>query len=278
MNLAEGRPLSVGVTLEDEVAIRKSHPTTLNKTPHLSDWNPRGWLTPILTGPMHEPVHIHRKPWEYGICVHGLTKLGVVRPDSRAIAIGAGTESPLYHFSNHIAEMVATDLYDNEVHEGKPGMLTNPGQYWPHGYREDHLKVLQMAGDDLHLADDEFDFAFCLSSIEHFNGGDRVVQRNALAEMTRVVKPGGIICITTEVILNATSHHEYFTPEEIREIFLEAPGLELVGGPLSMVVSKQCYESPVDVRDPEDIFPSPHIVLTNGEVLWTSLSLFLQKT
>ena len=53
---------------------------------------------------------------------------------------------------------------------------------------------------DLRYEDGSFDAVYSLSSIEHFGGLDGV--RRALAEQHRVVKPGGIVAFTTEVIVN----------------------------------------------------------------------------
>jgi len=76
------------------------------------------------------------------MCIYGLEKLGVVTSTSAAPAVGAGYERPLYYFANSIARMVATDLYDNPDHEGKPAMLTGPGKSAPFPYRKESLQAL----------------------------------------------------------------------------------------------------------------------------------------
>lgn len=80
-------------------------------------------------GPISRPVH--RKSWEYALCIHGLETLGVVTPESRALLIGAGSERPLYYSANHVREMVATDLHDDPYREGTPAMLTTPEAFRP---------------------------------------------------------------------------------------------------------------------------------------------------
>jgi hypothetical protein len=70
-----------------------------------------------------------------------------------------------------------------------------------------------------------------LSSIEHFGGLDGAVR--ALAQMHRVLKPGGIAAITTECIVNEMPEFtapglELFTTDAIRELSQGVSGLELV--------------------------------------------------
>ncbi len=247
---------------------------SINRVPDISDWEAGGTLSDRMRE-MNSPVAIHRKSWEYAICVEGLHKLHAIKPDARAIAVGAGSELPLFYFANRIERMVATDLYDNPEHEGTPAMLENPKSFAPFPYREDHLEVLRMPGDQLDFADATFDFAFCLSSIEHF--GSRDIQRRSLAEMTRIVRPGGVLCIITELILTDHSHPEYFRWEEIEQIFLSHKNLSLVGGEPDLTISESLIRYPVDMDRSHHTRKSPHIVLKKADMLWTSFSMFLER-
>lgn len=262
------------VEIRDGLSLRSRAPT-LNRLPDISDWRSGSPLVDLLFD-LRSPVMVHRKSWEYALCIQGLTELGAVQPEARAIAIGAGYETPLFYFANRIAKMVATDLYDNPEHEGRPDMLTTPESYAPFDYRRDNLDVLQMPGDDIKFEDESFDFAFCLSSIEHF--GSRETQRRALSEIRRVLKPGGTACIITEVILEGPPHHEYFTPSELSAMFLRDPELRLVGGDLSLAISREMMKLCINIHNEYELGLSPHIVLTDGDRKWTSCSLFLQKS
>lgn len=279
IGLTDAGLLDYGARRISVIEIRKgremrSRLPTLNRLPDLSDWKSGTPLTNILFE-LRTPVMIHRKSWEYALCIEGLIKLGVVKPESKAIAVGAGYETPLFYFANRIAKMVATDLYDNPEHEGRPDMLTAPEKYAPFEYHRDRLEVLRMSGADLKFQDQTFDFAFCLSSIEHF--GNREIQRKALSEIKRVLKPAGIACIITEVIVEGAPHHEYFTPSELSEMFLSDPELSLVGGALSLSVSEELMNLSIDIRNGAEHGYSPHIVLSDGDRKWTSCSMFLQK-
>lgn len=248
--------------------------STLNRLVDIADWVPGGELTKVMQE-LGEGSYIHRKSWEYAICVHGLRELGCIRPDSVALGVAAGYERPLYHFANVIEKVVATDLYDNPDHEGRPEMLTEPERFAPFEFRRSHLEVLQMNALELKFDDDSFDFVFCLSSIEHF--GDLDTRVRAMSEMHRVLRPGGTVCITTELLLNSTTHSEYFTTEALRATILESTPLRLVGGELDLRISESLLMHPFDVRVSEGLSASPHIVLTDGDAVWTSVSLFLQK-
>ncbi len=256
-------------------AMRELTRTSLNRLPDPSDWTPGEPLSDLMRD-MRQPVCIHRKSWEYAICLKGLADLGVVDPTASGLAVGAGSETPLFWYANQIKRMVATDLYANPDHEGNPAMLANPKAFAPFPYREDHLDVLRMPGDALDFPDGTFDFVFCLSSIEHF--GSRATQRKSLDEMARVLRPGGIACIITELILTDHTDDEYFRWEEIERVFFQHPRLELVGGEpdLSISVSQVAY--PVDLINTRHPSRSPHIVLKRGEMLWTSFSMFLRRT
>ena len=266
-------PLPPVEIVPDDV-MRRERPVSLNRLCNIRDWEIGNGLSLIMKE-LNENIGIHRKMWEYAICIEGCTKLGCVTPEARALAVGAGYERPLYYFANRIELMVATDLYENSHDEGKPEMLTTPELFAPFEYRRENLKVLQMNGDDLRFSDNEFDFVFCLSSIEHF--GSREIIKKSLGEMIRVVRPNGIICIITELILNGMSHYEYFKPEEISSIFLSFPNAELVGGDFDLRIQKSLMEYPVNLSEPGNTGISPHIILDANGVIFTSLSIFLRK-
>lgn len=249
--------------------------TSLNRLCTTSDWEAHGPLSQVMNE-LNDSVCIHRKSWEYALCILGLRQLGEYGETSKAIAVGAGYERPLFHYANEIQLMVATDLYDNPDHEGQPAMLTSPETFAPFEYREDHLNVLRMSGDQLDFPDCEFDFAFCLSSIEHF--GSRETQRKSLAEMRRVLKPGGIAAIATELILNDGTHDEYYTYAELEEMFLKAPGFELVGGDLDLRIQQSLLDYPVELDRHRNTNASPHITLYTEGCLITSVMLFLRRT
>ncbi len=254
--------------------MRERTRASLNRVPDIHDWEPGTPLTDLMRE-MADPVGIHRKSWEYAICVQGLRDLGVINESATALAVGAGSERPLYWFANHIAKMVATDLYDNPQHEGTPLMLEDPQLFAPFPYRHSHLEVLRMAGDDLRFENDSFDFSFSLSSIEHF--GSREIQRKSFEEMIRVVRPGGVVCIITELIVTDHTHTDYFQWSELEDMFLTNSAVELVGGTPDLSISESLIRYPVDIPSSGRLATSPHIVLIEEGMIWTSFSMFFRK-
>ena len=84
---------------------------------------------------------------------------------------------------------------------------------------------------DLRFEDETFDAVYSLSAVEHFGGLDGV--RRALDEQRRVVRRGGIVALTTEVVVNGAPplHDEHLllsTPAQIDEVCRTTPGLSLV--------------------------------------------------
>ena len=254
--------------------LRETVRTSMNRMPVISDWTPGEPFTNVLRE-LGQPICIHRKAWEYAICITGMTSLGLVTAEGSAVATGAGTEPPLYYFANRMTRVVATDIYDASHDEGRPKMLTSPESFAPFAYEKDHLEVYRMPGDKLDFPDGTFDFAFCLSSIEHF--GSRETIRAALDEMRRVIRQDGVLCIITELILTDHTDPEFFTWEEINSIFIEHPGLRLVGGPPDLTMAQSHVAYPTDIANSVHLGASPHIILKRGDMLWTSFSMFLQK-
>lgn len=268
------RPIRPIFTVLPDDEARERERVSLNRLPDLLDWEAGGQLSDLMRE-LRQPVTIHRKSWEYAICVSGLAQLGATGPDTASLAVGAGSETPLFHYANTLRRMVATDLYNNPDHEGTPAMLVNPAAFAPFPYRQDRLEVLRMPGDALDFPDATFDSVFCLSSIEHF--GSRATQARALDEMARVLKPGGIACIITELILTDDADAEYFRWEELDAMFLHHPRLRLVGGAPDLTISESLVAYPVDIEHTAHPNRSPHIVLRRGDMLWTSFSMFLER-
>jgi hypothetical protein len=96
-----------------------------------------------------------------------------------------------------------------------------------------------------------------------------------MREMGRVLRPGGIACVATELILEGGPHGEYFTREEL-DVWVIAPsGLQLVEPLDDRPPPRQYVDDPV--RLPEEYLKTPHIVLAIGDMKFTSVVLFLRK-
>jgi SAM-dependent methyltransferase len=231
----------------------------------------------------HLSGEVVRKGYELTQCIFGLAALGMLRPEAQALGVGAGHEPVIFWLSDHIAHVVATDLYGNETWSTSGGaeatadVFDRPERYCPHAFTRDKITFQNADGTQLPFADETFDFCWSLSSIEHFGGPDAAA--TAMREMARVTKPGGIVCVATEVLLrDDQAHPEAFTRKEFNRYVLRAsPSLVLVGRMRWNLKSLDEY-----IRDPI-ILPQDvhrlrrHVVMQAGEVQWTSAIAFLRK-
>jgi SAM-dependent methyltransferase len=155
--------------------------------------------------------------------------------------------------------------------EGDAVVLADPARYAPFPYRRDRLEFLRMDGTRLEFEDASFDVAYSLSSIEHFGRVDGA--RRAIAEMARVLRPGGILALATEYCLSGPPHHEAFQPAEVHAL-LDHPGLDLVA-PLDELVWRRYDYRAVDLR--VNRHQTPQLVVQDLGTEFTSVMAFLRK-
>jgi SAM-dependent methyltransferase len=222
-------------------------------------------------------LSMHRKAYEFTQLLFGLTRLGCLVPDARVVSVGAGHEPVLYWLANRVHRVVATDMYGGVwqaegAREGDEAVFTDPARFAPFAYPQDRLVFLKMDGRFLSFADASFDVAYSLSSIEHFGGFDGA--RLAVAEMARVLRPGGLLALATEYSLDGPPHHEAFQPEQVHAL-IDHPSLALVE-PIDEEVWRRFECVPVDLRvNPHQ---TPHMVVTDLGSVFTSVMMFLRKT
>jgi len=219
---------------------------------------------------------MHRKAYELTQTIFGLQRLGMLTPETTVLSVGAGHEPILYWLANHAGRVVATDLYEGEwqskfSREGDPGVLADPSRFAPFPYRRERLSFMRMDGSRLAFADGSFDVVYSLSSIEHFGGVDGA--RVSVAEMARVLRPGGVLALATEWCVRGTAGGEVFSPAEVRRI-IDHPRLRLVE-PIDDRVWDRYETPPVYLR--VDRFQSPHMLLKHDEAIFTSVFVFLER-
>jgi SAM-dependent methyltransferase len=241
-------------------------------------WDNPEWLAILksLASAPIEKAQMHRKAYELTQTIFGLQRLGKLTEAARILSVGAGHEPILYWLANRAGRVVATDLYEGEwqqkfSREGDPGVLEDPDTFAPFPYRRERLSFLRMDGSRLAFADGSFDVVYSLSSIEHFGGVEGA--RGSVAEMARVLAPGGILALATEWCVRGQAGGEVFSPDEVRRI-IDQPRLRLVQ-PIDDRVWDRYETPPVDLR--VDRFQSPHMLLKHDEAIFTSVFVFLEK-
>lgn len=241
-------------------------------------WDNPEWLAILrsLASAPIEKAQMHRKAYELTQTIFGLQRLGRLTPDASVLSVGAGHEPILYWLANHVGKVVATDLYEGEwqskfSREGDPGVLEDPSRFAPFPYRRDRLSFVRMNGARLAFSDASVDVVYSLSSVEHFGGVEGA--RGSVAEMARVLRPGGILALATEWCVRGSAGGEVFSPDEVRRV-IDHPRLRLVQ-PIDDKVWDRYETPPVDLR--VDRFQSPHMLLKHDEAIFTSVFVFLEK-
>ena len=246
--------------------------------------NPRRWLEEewfnLLRDLKAVPLgleYMHRKGFEWTQTIYGLKKLGFLNDDTKCLGVGSGHEALVYWLANNTGQVIATDLYEGAWvskggKEGDPGVLEDPARYAPFEYRRDRLTFQRMNGCDLEFADNSFDVTFSISSIEHFGSHDNSAK--SMAEMGRVLRPGGVCALVTEMIVNDKPHKEFFRPHELLEYVVAPSGLKLIQLP-EFKLPRYALEHPS--RVPQETMLTPHLVLSKRGVVFTSVIFFLRK-
>jgi SAM-dependent methyltransferase len=229
----------------------------------------------------------YRKLWEVAMSLRAFRELGVLGT-SRFLGVGAGAEATIFWLTQRSRQVVATDMYGGAWGEQAPlTMVTNPGVHATCPWDPRRLVVETMDARDLRFENASFDGVFSASAIEHFGDYDDV--RRALAEVRRVLRPGGIAALTTEYRLRGEGPGLpgtlIFDETELRAV-LEVDGTEWqLADPLDLGISEATLQTVVDfdeaaadVRAGRDWRTYPHIVLRHSSgITWTSVHVVLQR-
>lgn len=240
----------------------------------------------------------YRKHWEVAMAVRAMRAAGVMHREADVLGVGAGNEPTVFYLTNHVRRVFATDLYLGPGWEESANsrMMTDPGRYWPGAWDPRRLVVQHMDALELRHPDNSFDAVFSSSSLEHF--GDLAAVKTSLAEMRRVLKPGGLLTLSTEHRVSGPGPGLpgvlMFDAAEIADL-IHAGGWELLD-PLDLAVSPATRAGVLQFRDgiadvqrhvrgnggdllfhKLDWSQYPHILLEHDGRMWTSVHLALRK-
>jgi glycosyltransferase involved in cell wall biosynthesis/SAM-dependent methyltransferase len=252
-----------------------------------------------------------RKEWEVAMAVRTLRALGAVRPDANILGVAAGMEDTIYHLAPLVREMTVVDRYLD------PGQWDSFAPQWmllapelgariragdPAHEAAARVRVAYMDARRLRFGDDTFDGVFSSGSIEHFGGLLDIA--HAAYEIGRVLKPGGVASISTELLLRGPTEPDVMLSDnmivlrsaQIRRYIIEASGLEPVDD-LDTEISAATRASRqavgyayglhhlrtirAGVRGPawsDRMWSRPHVVLEHQGFLFGSVHVALRKT
>ena len=250
-------------------------------------------------GPTFPRGSEYRKHWEVVMAARALCAGEAINQGAEVLGVGAGNEPTMFWLTRYVRRVFATDLYAAEGWQESAvrSMLVDPSPQWPGEWQPRHLVVQHMNALDLRYDDNSFDGIFSSSSIEHF--GDHAAVRRAAAEMCRVLKPGGILALSTELKLHGEGPGLpgtlLFAPDELLDLVGSDRRWELIDTPRfgvsagTLATSQPFDDAAACVRrhvaeHGEIHFHEltwsryPHIVLQHDTgFTWTSVQLALRK-
>jgi SAM-dependent methyltransferase len=245
-------------------------------------------------GPTWPAGQEQRKLWEVSMAVLALQRYGKLTPDALILGVGAGVETTTFYLTNFVRRVFATDLYADAssgwTGDAPPVMLVDPASLSPIPCNPRRLVVQHMDGRKLLYEDGTFDAVYSSSSIEHFGDWEDVAM--AAREIGRVLKPGGILTLSTEYRIRGTGRGLpnvlMFSADEFRSLIIGPSGLQPVDEP-SFEISPLTLQTIVTQKEMDEFYVEynacrpahwktfPQIVLETGEYLWTSFHLALMK-
>lgn len=230
------------------------------------------------------PGGMDRKHWEIAMSVRALRHFGALHDKALILGVGAGTEITSFFLTKHAQTVFATDLYADAGEweaDAPAAMLINPGEYATCEFNNDQLVVQHMDGRRLEYPDNMFDGIFSSSSIEHFGSLDAIQQ--AAAEMGRVLKPGGILTLSTEYKVDgpdgngwAPANTIILSRAIIEHLIIDASGLEAVDE-MRWHVSDNTMNY---LRDLQAIIKDgrcPNVIISHKGYVFCSIHLALRK-
>ncbi len=236
------------------------------------------------------------KQWENAMSVRALRHFGALHRQAVILGVGTGTEVTSFYLTRFVQQVFATDLYLNPGVWGDVApslMLSEPESFAPYEFERNRLVVQHMDGRLLQYPDNTFDGIFSSGSIEHFDSLDFIA--NAAFEMGRVLKPGGVMTLSTEFKVagppggdgwDTTTY--ILSPERIQHYIIEASGLEPVDE-LHVNLSPQTLQTKRDlvpflnaIKGKVDwqtkVAYFPNLVLVHEGYVFCSIHLCLRKT
>ena len=244
-----------------------------------------------------------RKDWEVAMSVRALRHFGVLRRDAVVLGVAAGTEDTIFYLTRHVGQVFVTDRYlgaGSWSHLAPVAMLVEPAFLAPFEFDPRRLVAQHMDGRVLRYPDETFDGIFSSGSIEHFGELDDVA--NAAFEMGRVLKPGGILVLSTEFRFSGPpggigwpGQTLLLSAADIQRYIVDASGLEPVDE-LQVDVSEETMATKRDLNlaladhrervanDKGDDAPEyahwefPHIMLVHDGYVFGSVHLTLRRS
>lgn len=254
------------------------------------------WFDPeiklIIENELRETARFHRKQWEFAMIFLTLQKFELLKEQNVGLSLGGGNERVLFSIARHIKKLFVTDLYDDSTswdcaRTGDPDEFIKASKPFP--VDDTKIKALKMDMRKLDFADNTFDFCYSSCAIEHIGEYQDFLQH--FNEVNRVLKPGGIYVLTTELQFGEetiTDENNFiFTKDYIAKLISESD-LDIVSD-VNVELTKNNINYPYPSNIQSIAFSGnnnfsqriveqfPHLILIRGNVPFTSVLLILRK-
>ncbi len=254
------------------------------------------WFDPeiklIIENELRETARFHRKQWEFAMIFLTLQKFELLKEQNVGLSLGGGNERVLFSIARHIKKLFVTDLYDDSTswdcaRTGDPDEFIKASKPFP--VDDTKIKALKMDMRKLDFADNTFDFCYSSCAIEHIGEYQDFLQH--FNEVNRVLKPGGIYVLTTELQFGEetiTDENNFiFTKDYIAKLIAES-GLDFVSDVnVELTKNNINYPYPSNIQNiafsgnnnfsQRIVEQFPHLILIRGNVPFTSVLLILRK-
>ena len=167
-------------------------------------WDNTEWRAVMhsLRLPAEKKLAMHRKAYEFTQTAWGLQRLGALTEDASVLSVGAGHESLGYWLANRVRSVIATDLYPGEWEasagaEGDARVITHPEEFAPFEYRQEPSAVPADGRDAARLPGRRVRRRV-LALVDRALRRISPARAQAVEEMARVLKPGGVLALATE--------------------------------------------------------------------------------
>jgi Methyltransferase domain len=165
-------------------------------------------------GRTHWPIAMHRKLWEWFFIADVLWSRGILRPGSRGLGFGVGTEPLTALFAAHDCQITATDLDSESTLASQLGWIqTNQhasemsALHYPLICSKEHLERMvnfrPVNMNDIPLDLNGFDFTWSACSLEHLGSLRHGIE--FFVKSIECLRPGGIAVHTTEFNLSSNT-------------------------------------------------------------------------
>ncbi|HTJ74435.1 MAG TPA: FkbM family methyltransferase [Acidimicrobiales bacterium] len=240
-----------------------------------------------------------RRDWEMAMAARALRSRGGLHHDAVLLAVGVGPGDLLVHLSRHARQVFATERFHGAGSWrslAPVALMVEPSLVSPE-LDPTRLIVQHMDERDLRFPDDFFDSILWPGVISRFEELQDVA--NAAYEMGRVLKPEGVLTLSTDLRLNGPpggvgwpGRSLLLSPAHLQRYIVDASGLEPVDtlltepSPATLETRRDLGRAIVDVegRVVESAATGhgtadlPRLVELEGGYVYTSVQLTLRKT